>query len=112
MRRRGFTVLEILVAMVLATAVLLPSSLWLYKKRVNQAAYRSLLVQDSVAAMLRADLDSNDSRTRSWGVQAPVAGKWEVSVENDGMMDVHTVRFVFPDGRVVGLIGFRLGEVP
>jgi prepilin-type N-terminal cleavage/methylation domain-containing protein len=36
--RRGFTLIETLVALILVTSVALPASLWFYRSRMNQAA--------------------------------------------------------------------------
>lgn len=55
--RAGFTLVETLVAMLLVSAVALPSSLWLYRSRTNHAAWeRFQAVQSLEQRMNRAIL--------------------------------------------------------
>lgn len=70
-RQKGFTLVETLVAMVLVSAVLLPTSLWLYRSRMNHAAWERfqatqlLELRMNRAVLLRPD--------RNWSEPMPEA---------------------------------------
>lgn len=77
-RQAGFTLVETVVAMILVSAVVLPASLWLYRSRMNHAAWeRFHAVQQLEDRMNRAFLQ-RDARGLSGQVQGLPILRFEI----------------------------------
>jgi prepilin-type N-terminal cleavage/methylation domain-containing protein len=90
-RQRGFTLVETLIAMTLACAVLLPASMWLYHSRSSRAA----LARFRATQMLEMELD------RAWLLRLDRDFSREIPAPGYIRLRIHPLR----DGRETRLIG-------
>lgn len=81
--QRGFTLVETVVAMILVSAVALPASLWLYRSRMNHAAWERFRAVQWLehrmnrAVLLRYSRDWRETMDREPGL------RFEIRVEED-----------------------------
>ena len=56
----GFTLVEVLIALIIATAILAPASLWMTRNRVNQGATERLLALQELELAMNRLMIQND----------------------------------------------------
>lgn len=82
-RQRGFTLVETVVAMILVSAVILPVSLWLYRSRVNHAAWERFQATQMLEQRMNRAVLLRFSR--DWSEQPPGAAglRFIIRVEDE-----------------------------
>ncbi len=100
----GFTLVETLIAMVLATAFLVPLSTWLYKNHVNQRALNRFCALSLLETELHRAFLQREEKTIFKEYEVPCRCRVEIEPELIG----DEVKL---SGKVLGLSGPPLGRM-
>jgi prepilin-type N-terminal cleavage/methylation domain-containing protein len=84
LRQRGFTLVETLIAMSLASAVLLPASLWLYHSSASRAALEKFRANQALETEMNRALILKRADDAVTEFREPGYLRLEIRVDRDG----------------------------
>ncbi len=81
---KGFTLLEIMIAMAMAMAFIAPSAYWFSKSRSNQAAFRKFIVCHELELEMQEAQVLQDEKSRSRKLNWPLPATLTIEAKKTG----------------------------